>query len=70
MEKQFPAFLGAQLLTPLRKSYICPFGWRGPRRCDRSGGTVRPVAGGRKRKETATPEPETAAAPKGPKTAG
>jgi hypothetical protein len=40
------------------------------RRCERRGGTVLPVAGGRKGKETATPEPEAAAAPNGPKTAG
>ena len=29
-----------------------------------------PAAGGRKRKETARPEPEVAAVPKGPRTAG
>ena len=47
-----------------RRSGIEPGG------ANEGGGTVLPVAGGRKRKETATPEPEAAAAPKGPKTAG
>ena len=62
-------------LTPSRKSHICPFvAWRRsgiePGGANEGEGTVRPVAGGRKMKQTATPEPEAAAAPKGPKTPG
>ena len=76
VEKQFRAFLGAQWLTSLRKRHICPFGLRGagsgiePGGAKEGGGTVLPAAGGRKRKETATPEPEVAVVPKGPRTAG
>jgi hypothetical protein len=55
--------------TYARSGCLAQERYRG-RRCERRGGTVLPVAGGRKRKETATPEPEAAAAPKEPKTAG